>query len=102
MIGEGWTPLHDAANCGQLESVRTLLMLGGRESMTKVAGTRRTPLHQAVGKGHKDMVLLLLNEGCPINVVDSDGISVLPLCCYIWANSNDNCVDKTRVGCQYN
>ena len=74
---EGWTPFHDAANCGQLESVCTLLRLGGRESMTKVAGTRGTPLHQAVGKGHKDIVSLLLNEGCPINVVNSRGRSVL-------------------------
>ena len=74
---EGWTPLHAAATCGQLKSVRTLLRLGGRESMTEVAGTRGTPLHQAVAGGHKDIVSLLLNEGCPINVVNSDGRSVL-------------------------
>ena len=74
---EGWTPLHEAAVNGQLETVYTLLRLGGRESMTKVAGTSGTPLHQAVGKGHKDMVSFLLNEGCPIRVVDSKGTSVL-------------------------
>ena len=74
---EGWTPLHFAAACGQLESVRTLLRLGGRESMTKVAGKRGTPLHEAVAGGYKDIVSLLLNEGCPINVVDSEGGSVL-------------------------
>ena len=73
----GMTPLHDAAACGQLESVLTLLRLGGRESMTKIAGTCGTPLHQAVGKGHKDIVSLLLNEGCPINAVNSVGKSVL-------------------------
>ena len=70
---EGRTSLHDAAYCGQLESVRTLLRLGGRESMTKIAGLHGTPLHQAVEKGHKDIVSLLLNEGFPINVVDSEG-----------------------------
>ena len=64
---EGLTPLHNAAAWGQLESVRTLLRLGGRESMTKIAGTRGTPLHEAVAGGHKDIVSLLLNEGCPIN-----------------------------------
>ena len=74
---EGWSPLHNAATCGQLESVRTLLRLGGRESMTKVADTGGTPLHQAVAKGHKNIVSLLLNEGCQINVVDSEGRSVL-------------------------
>ena len=74
---EGLTPLHDAAACGQFESVHTLLRLGGRESMTKVAGNAGTSLHQAVEKGHKDIVSLLLNEGCPVNVVDSEGGSVL-------------------------
>ena len=74
---KGWTPLHEAAVNGQLETVRTLLELGGRESMTKVACMSGTPLHQAVGKGHKDIVYLLLNEGCPISVVDSIGTSVL-------------------------
>ena len=74
---EGRTPLHAAATSGHLESVLTLLRLGGRESMTKIAGTCGTPLHQAVGKGHKEIVSLLLNEGCPIDVVDSEGSSVL-------------------------
>ena len=75
-VNIGRTPLHYAAACGKLESVRTLLRLGGRESMTKIAGTRGTPLHQAVGRGHKDIVSWLLNEGCPINVVDNRGRSV--------------------------
>ena len=74
---KGRTPLHYAAICGQLESVHTLLRLGGRKSMGKVAGAYGTPLHLAVGIGHKDIVSLLLNEGCPINVVDSEGRSVL-------------------------
>ena len=74
---EGWTPLHEAAVIGQLETVRTLLQLGGRESMIKIAGTCGTPLHQAVGKGHKDIVSLLLNEGCPITVVNSEGSGII-------------------------
>ena len=74
---EGWTPLHEAALIGQLETVRTLLRLGGRESMIKIAGTCGTPLHQAVAKGHKDIVSLLLNEGCPITVVSSKGSGII-------------------------
>ena len=74
---EGLTPLHAAAALGHFKSVHTLLTLGGRESMTKIAVIYGTPLHQAVAGGHKDIVSLLLNEGCPINVVDSRGKSVL-------------------------
>ena len=44
---EGRTPLHYAAAKGQVESVCTLLRLGGRKSMTKVAGRLGTPLHHA-------------------------------------------------------
>ena len=74
---DGITPLHTAAASGRIEVVLTLLRLGGRKSMTTVAGTFGTPLHAAVAEGHKDVVSLLLNEGCPINVVDSEGYSVL-------------------------
>ena len=81
---------------GQLESVRTLLRLGGRESMTKVAATSGTPLHQAVVKGHKDIVSLLLNEGCPINVVDSKGRSVLHHAAQSWSNSHDRNVGREK------
>ena len=99
---EGLNPLHYAAACGKFESVFTLLNLGGRESMTKVGDGHGTPLHQAVAKGHKDIVSLLLNEGCPINVVDSEARwKCPPFCCSIWSNSHDRNVGKTRVGCQY-
>ena len=74
---KGWTPLHLAAGNDQIESVHTLLRLGGRKSLTKVAETEGTPLHVAIAKGHKDMFSLLLNEGCPINVVDGEGNSLV-------------------------
>ena len=72
---KGFTPLHLAACHNQLESARTLIRLGGRRSMTVRADGLGTPLHQAALKGHKDMVSLLLKEGCPINVTDGNGIS---------------------------
>ena len=74
---DGYTPLHSAARNGKLVSVHELLRLGGKVSMTKVAGKYGTPLHQAVVGGHKEIVLVLLDEGCPIDVVDSIGRNVL-------------------------
>ena len=73
----GITPLHVAACENQLESARTLIELGGRRSMTVMGDTIASPLHQAVAKGHKDMVSLLLKEGCPTNVTDGNGMSAV-------------------------
>ena len=74
---DGYTPLHSAAAAGKLEAVHELLRLGGKASMTKVAGTYWTPLHQAALGGHKKVMSVLLDEGCPIDVVSSSGQSVL-------------------------
>ena len=74
---DGYTPLHSAARNGKLEAVHELLRLGGKASMTKVAGTDGTPLHQAALGGHKKVMSVLLDEGCPIDVVNSSGQSVL-------------------------
>ena len=74
---EGRTPLHSAAAKGQLKSVRTLLRLDGRKSLTKIAREGGTPLHHAVAGGHKDVVTLLLKEGCPVTTRDGNGVSVL-------------------------
>ena len=74
---EGSTPLHFAAYCNHVEAVRAVVRLGGKSSLTKVAGTSGTPLHQAAVAGHKEMVLELLDTGCPIDVVDSDGKNIL-------------------------
>ena len=77
VINKGKTPLHVAAAFGKLESVCTLLRLDGRKSLTKIAGDEGTPLHHAVAGGHKDVVALLLNEGCPVTAQTSKGASVL-------------------------
>ena len=73
----GLTPLHVASACSKLEAVRELLRLGAKVSMTVVAGTVGTPLHQAAMKGHKEIVSVLLDAGCPIDVVDIEGRSAL-------------------------
>ena len=74
---EGSTPLHFAAYCNHIEAVRAVVRLGGKSSLTKVAGTSGTPLHQAAVAGHKEMVLELLDTGCPIDLVDSEGKNIL-------------------------
>ena len=73
----GYTPLHSAAHNGKLEAVHELLRLGGKASMIKVAGIYGTPLHQAAFGGHKKVMSVLLDEGCPIDVLSSSCQSVL-------------------------
>ena len=74
---DGQTPLHTASAYGKLETVRELLRLGANSSMTVVAGTDGTPLHQAARKGHKEIVSVLLDAGCPIDIRSSEGHSAL-------------------------
>ena len=74
---DGWTPLHMASGCGELEAVRELLRLGANASMTVVAGKDATPLHLAALMGHKEIVSVLLDAGCPIDVVNINGHSAL-------------------------
>ena len=50
-----------------------------------VAGVMGTPLHQAAEGGHVSTVKAMLEEGCPVDVVDKDGCSVL-----LAAAVNDN------------
>ena len=77
VCNRGRTPLLSAASAGQLESVRRLLRFGARKSMTTVADQVGSPLHQAALEGHKNVIALLLNEGCPIDIKDSDGLTAL-------------------------
>jgi ankyrin repeat protein len=74
---EGCTPLHRAAYNGRIEAVRKILELGGAASMLQVSPTSGTPLHTAVFAGHKETATILLNAGCPIDVLDVSGKSAL-------------------------
>jgi ankyrin repeat protein len=42
--------------------------MGANASMT-ITGKHGTPLHQAAEKGYKEIVSVLLDAGCPIDVV---------------------------------
>ena len=74
---DGWTPLHSACLYGKLESVCEILRLGGKASITKVADKYETPLHQAAYCGHVEIVSVLLDAGCPIDLQDLYGKNAL-------------------------
>ena len=74
---DGRTPLHLAASNGVLVGVSELLRLGMKVSMTVVAGDYGTVLYQTAIKGHEEIVSVLLDAGCPIDVVDNEGCSAL-------------------------
>ena len=67
------------------KAVHELLRLGGKASMTKVADIYGTPLHLAALGGHKGVVLALLDEGCHIDVVDSNSQSVIHFAAQRWS-----------------
>ena len=71
---DGSTPLHWAAKKGNTATAMELLRHGANKAI--VAGTG-TPLHQAVGHGHVSTVKVMLKADCPVDVVASNGASVL-------------------------
>ncbi|CAL8308735.1 unnamed protein product [Merluccius merluccius] len=70
----GWTPIHWAAHCGQLECVVRLVHVGCdvNAATTKSA---QTPIHIATFGGHPDCVLWLLQAGADVNRQDYAGES---------------------------
>ena len=78
--GRYLTPLHWAAANGQTEAVRELIRKGASKTVVADScktGKLGTPLDQAAFWGHVKTVAALLEEKCPIDVVDSFGRSVL-------------------------
>jgi Ankyrin repeats (3 copies) len=58
-------PLKEAARHGQVEKAKTLLMLGAHAKVRD--GWGYTPLHEAAGNNHPEMVRLLLDRGADVN-----------------------------------
>jgi ankyrin repeat protein len=54
------TPLHIAAQAGELSKIRELLKVGANTAATDRLG--RTPLHIAAAEGHLDIVKALVND----------------------------------------
>ncbi|XP_037552784.1 ankyrin repeat domain-containing protein 10 [Nematolebias whitei] len=64
--GYGWTPLHWAAHCGQLECVVHLVQLGC-EVNTASSRLNQTPAHAAAFGGHPHCVVWLSQAGADVN-----------------------------------
>ncbi len=62
------TPLHQAADCGNIALIVQLLKGGAAINCSDYHG--RTPLHIAAENGHIAIVELLLDHGAPIDVKD--------------------------------
>ena len=58
---ESRTPLHEAAQSGDVDKVRKLLK-GGEYDVSCVDEDEKTPLHQAASKGHLGVVRVLVSE----------------------------------------
>ena len=69
------TPLHSAAAQGQTEAVRELIRNGACKS--EIAGRFGSPLHQATYTGHVKTVVAMIEEGCPVDVENHAGSTVL-------------------------
>ena len=77
-VPDGWTPLHQAADNGQVSEVKELLAKGAEvNAKDKYTGWR--PLHLAATFGHLDVVKELLSKGAEVNAKDKDGKTPLHL-----------------------
>ncbi|XP_049611496.1 ankyrin repeat domain-containing protein 10 isoform X2 [Syngnathus scovelli] len=68
----GWTPIHWAAHCGQLECVMRLVQMGCNVNMVSTR-FNHTPIHTAALGGHTRCVLWLLQAGADVNRQDLIG-----------------------------
>lgn len=68
----GWTPLHWAAHCGQLECVILLVQMGS-EVNTCSSRFDQTPTHIAAFGGHSHCVVWLTQAGADVNRQDLTG-----------------------------
>jgi pectate lyase len=61
--------IHEAARFGALAKVRSLIEKGNDINEKDASG--KTPLHYAVGNGHKDVAELLIAKGADVNIKNS-------------------------------
>jgi uncharacterized glyoxalase superfamily protein PhnB len=63
-----WTPLHTAAQSGDIDALRKLLADGG-DPNAREAGDNTTPLHWAAAAKHVEVVRALLDAGADVHGV---------------------------------
>ncbi len=71
----GRTPLLDAAQTGNLDTVKFLLDHGAKMDVTGDDGM--TPAWAAASSGNAEVLTLLAEKGCPLNVALDDGSTTL-------------------------
>ncbi|XP_012870865.1 PREDICTED: 2-5A-dependent ribonuclease isoform X1 [Dipodomys ordii] len=69
----GWTPLHNAAECGRQDLVELLLRYGAEPARRKRNGA--TPFIVAGIGGHVHLLRLFLSRGADVNERDSNGFT---------------------------
>jgi len=71
--------LFKAAERGNIKAVKQQLAAGADVNAKddKLIYKEMTPLHFAVGKGHKEIVELLIAEGVDVNAKTNDGVTPL-------------------------
>lgn len=70
---DGWTPLHLACYCGQVDSAKLLLSLGADIDAKAKNPNESMPLHAAVANKQIQAVDLLLTKGADVNAKQSGG-----------------------------
>lgn len=77
----GWTPLHEAANHGDVPTIKALLKHPSTEVNTvgghEVKKLGMTPLHDAAGNGNTEVVQLMIRMGGDPFLVDAEGKTAL-------------------------
>ncbi|XP_074126822.1 uncharacterized protein LOC141544481 isoform X1 [Sminthopsis crassicaudata] len=68
--------LHKAASIGDVAKMQQLLLLG-KHNVNDLDKVKRTPLHLACAKGYPDIVSLLVERKCKVDLQDKDSLTPL-------------------------
>ncbi|KAF7989329.1 hypothetical protein HCN44_008003 [Aphidius gifuensis] len=78
---KGRTPLHIACYCGDIKLINYLIV--NNALINEPDNNCQTPIHYATMRGHQNvLLLLLLHDGCNINIVDNSGFNLLHFAAY--------------------